>query len=113
MRLRFIEQVDFRKSEQTNYQEWAKRNRVMNKRLDADDALCFINHGENQLVFVHGFEELESNYPKRKIHVLASRRLRISGGKWNPLRLTNYAEMVGLKLVGLKDFADFYKELRS
>jgi len=45
--------------------------------------------------------------------VVDSRRLRISGGAWSPLMLQNYANAVGLNLVGIKRFEQLYDESRA
>lgn len=113
MRLKHIAKVDFRKSEATNFDTFrrARATKAVVASLGAGDLIMFINMSEDQLVFIHGFDTVSDG--KQTLRVLSSRRLRISGGRWNPLRLANYAEEVGLQLDGLKRFEDYYKRLRS
>src|ERR1700690_4091723 len=103
MRLRFVEEVSFGKSEQTNFLEFSAKNESLAKNLSSEDAILFVSKTGNQLVFIHGFTVLDS-----KTKVLSSRRLRLSGGKWNPLRLANYATEVGVTLDGIKRFEQYY-----
>ena len=104
MRLKRVEVTDFRVNERTMLEA------VMAKpdapQLGADDCVCFISRLGTQLVFVGRPEQIELGTRKRTI--ISSRRLRLDGGQWNPLMLSNYAEAVGLKLDGLKKFEDHF-----
>lgn len=111
MRLKYIQKADFRKSERTNLVEFRKKNYAAVRNLLPDDVICFISSQQDQLVFVHGFVEM-TNGKNQFFQILSSRRLRITGGTWNPLRLADYAKEVGLELEGLKKFADYYKNLK-
>lgn len=109
MRLRQIEQVDFRRSEQTNFLAFTKENPAVAASLKIEDAILFINKKMDQLVFVHGFKHLTT--AGRSYRVLTSQRVRLKGGRWNPLRLADYATDAGLPLEGLRRFADHYRSL--
>ena len=115
-RLRAIIQVPFTKSEETNFAE-ARSSRPYGdliKSLQGDDAIAFISQGQNQIVFIHGYDEVED--AKRKWRVLSSHRIRITRGPglsnvFEPRMLANYAKQAGLELIGLKLFEEFYKSL--
>lgn len=106
--LRAVVEGDFRKNEATLYKEWLKKNPQHNS---GSGVILFLSRTQNQMVFIHGFDTI-GNYPKGK-RVLWSERLRLDRGTWNPLMLVNYAELVGLHLVGLKCFEEFYKQLKD
>lgn len=108
MRLKEIIEANFRCSELTMYTEWSKGKDT----LGANELLLFVSKRGDQLVFVSRFLEVRTGNegsPTKK--VLASRRLRVPGGRWNPLMLVNYAEEAGVKIEGLRRFEDFYKNL--
>jgi hypothetical protein len=109
MRLKFVQKVSFRSSEQSNWLAFTRSHRDVAATLREGDAICFLSQGEDQIVFVHGFDAWEDEAGKT-VQVLATSRLRIST-KWDPLMLANYAEKVGLRLDGLKRFEDYFKEL--
>lgn len=109
MRLRYIAQVSFQSSEATNFQTFSRKNPELVKRLSETDVIAFVSLSGDQLVFIHGFTEIDGE--KGALKVLSSRRLRMTGGTWNPLRLANYAEEAGLQLDGLKKFEKYYAEL--
>lgn len=87
MRLKYIEQADFRMSEQTNFEAWVKKNKALANQLSKDDVILFVNHGGNQLVFIHGFKTIQtmqvrgSTEKPRELKILSSRRLRMTGGR--------------------------------
>lgn len=99
-----VVEADFRKNEATNFAEWSKKHSVK-----PGQVVLFLSKSKDQMVFVHGFSALKVSDAIRR--VLWSERLRLDRGTWNPLMLVNYAERVGLGLVGLKRFEDFYKKL--
>lgn len=111
MRLKHVEKVSFRASEQTNWLAFSKTHRDIALSLRKDDVVCFLSQTENQLVFIHGFDAWEDE-TGRVVQVLSTRRLRINT-RWNPLMLANYAAQVGLELEGLKRFEEFYKSLKE
>lgn len=115
MRLRYIEKVDFRKSEKTNFEEVMKRKKLT---LRSGDVVLFISSNEKQLVFIHGFKDVDVHSGRTErptgdqTQVLFSSRYRICGrGGWNPLMLANYAAEAGIVLSGIRRFEDYYQKL--
>ena len=121
MKLRLIERCDFRKNELTNYIEILKKRPL---KLGADDCVLLINHQEDQLIFIFGFDHAKDTKGEKRM-VLRSEKLRLTSeerdaegnvirrhiGKWEPLLLANYAERAGIELEGIKRFEDYYKNL--
>jgi len=97
--------VDFRKNEWTNYQEFKKSKKFPGE-LANNEAILFVSKSRNQLIWVLNIFEDE------KI-IVDSRRWRIFGGTWEPLMLQNYAESAGLHLVGLRRFEEIYAAHRE
>jgi hypothetical protein len=108
-RLRFVGSADFRKNEVTMYRE-AEQEGALPAGLKAGDVVAFVSTSRDQIVFVSPpYQHLENG---REVRLYASRRLRISSGRWNPLMLQNYADEVGLQLLGLKRFEEHYETMR-
>lgn len=109
MKLKYIETVNFRQTEQTNFEALPASVR---SKLGEGDVVLFVSKGGNQLVFVHGFVRLEGDRRVPQIlDVLRSERFRMSGGTWNPLMLKNYADEAGIKLDGLQRFEQHYARI--
>lgn len=109
MRLKYIETVDFRQSEATNFKQIMAKQKL---ELAPSDVILLVNKGRDQLVFVYDVKELTVKNGTKKIYeVLTSVRHRLSSGTWNPLMIHNYAETSGLHLDGLKRFEEHYREL--
>ena len=51
-----------------------------------------------------------TNYKNNIVKVLRSERLRLTAGTWSPWMLKEYARLVGIELVGHKDYETFYEE---
>lgn len=115
LRLRYVETVGFRSSEQTNYEALVKRIPGA-KHLAAGDVVLFISARGDQLMFVHGFQKL----PNAPFECLRSERLRLrhfegpkvrgrknqargrrSRATWDPLMVADYAQAVGIRLENL------------
>ncbi len=106
MVLREVAEGNFRNSEKTLFSEWSKNNTALQ---GANDIVVFVAKTRTLMYFVHGHRVVRGT---DTIHrVLWSEKLRLEGGTWNPLMLVNYAERVGIKLVGLKRFEEFYRKL--
>jgi hypothetical protein len=115
MRLRrVVGPVDFRKSEHTNYLEWAKEreNRDLAGQLGQHDVIAFVSSGKSQIVFIRGFDQLKNDEGAVR-QVLYSQRLRITDGRWDPYMIVNYARMVGINLTGLRSFEEHFGYLIS
>jgi hypothetical protein len=112
MRLKFIEHVDFRKSELTNYQ--AMQKLVSSKKvhaLRAGEVACFVSGRGDQIIFVYPMDSVsEEDGTERR--VLRSEKLRLAaGGSWNPMMLGNYAMEAGIELEGIRLFESHYKDV--
>lgn len=117
MKLKYIAQVDFRKSEATNFLEHhvVKRGKKIEKRaaLKSGEVACLIASSGNQVVFVYNPERVRDDVADvDERPVLHSERLRLtSGGRWNPLMLGNYASQVGIQLEGIRLFEQHFDEM--
>lgn len=105
-----IKEVNFRQSEATNFAKLPKGKR---ESLKNGEAICFISRMGNQLVFVHKGGTFGKTARGLQRTVVYSTRLRLTRGTWNPDMLANYADEVGLELIGLKRFEDHYAKLRG
>jgi hypothetical protein len=104
IRLKAIKYADFRKSEWTNYKEF-KRSRTFPGELGRNEAFLFVSGTGNQLVWLLNIADGPMGHP-----IVDSRRWRFTGSSsWNPMMLANYAEEVGIELVGIKKFEDSFK----
>jgi len=117
MRLKYIAQVDFRKSEETNFLEHhvQKRGRKFFKRsaLKPGEVACLIASSGKQIVFVYNPGLVAENDGLDERSVLHSERLRLTnGGRWNPLMLGNYASQVGIQLEGIRLFEQHFEEMK-
>lgn len=109
MRLKYIETVDFRKSEATNFFEQSKKQKWS---LKSGEVVCFVSGRGNQIVFVHPAEVNDFvGSAKARGMIIRSERLRLTSGSWNPLMLANYAKEMGIELEGIKRFEEHYKAL--
>ena len=102
-----IPDADFRKSEWTLYNDYAK-SRAYAGPLKKGEALLFLSKSKNQLIWfmrnpttVEGFNEIHQN-------VVDSRRWRVTSGVFHPFMLANYAEEVDIDLVGIKRFEEIF-----
>lgn len=91
MKFKMFEKVSFRLSEQTSYDMLARRKLSFSQRHD--EVVVLLSQSEDQLIFVSGYTPLEGG-----ARVLSSRRLRLTKGTWDVLKLKEYAELVGLKV---------------
>jgi hypothetical protein len=118
LRLRHIVRfVDFRKSEMTNWEEFARKrsNRELVQRLGRNDCVMFTSTAEDQLVFVSGFREVvDETAQTGQREILATRRLRMRNGRWSPKLLVDYARDVGINIEGpgLTDYRTQWEKRR-
>jgi len=113
MRLRAVLTADFRKNELTNYVEACERFPQL-KELGPHDVVALHSQSGGQVVFVYAPMEVEpANGRTRK--VLRSERVRLTEGhgQWSELMIADYAERVGIRLEGIKKFAEHMIELRK
>ncbi len=105
-----IKEANFRQSEATNFAKLPKSRR---ESLKNGEAICFVSRMGNQLVFVHKGGEFGKTVQGKERRVVYSTRLRLTRGTWNPIMLADYADEVGLELLGLKKFEVHYDKLRA
>lgn len=106
VRLKYVCDADFRKSEATNYR--ALPDEIRDGLRDGE-AVCFKSHSGDQVVFVVKPRTLASLAPSRsgeegkRLEVFCSVRLRLPHSRtWNPSMLGEYADAAGLELIGIK-----------
>jgi hypothetical protein len=118
LRLKGVITCSFGRSEASNlrlYRDSAKYPGDLRK----GEAFLFISKGGNQVLFVFRPVELEVSSRHRKgdgsktREVIDSRRLRLDGGTWHPYMLQNYANEVGIHLVGFRRFEEVHKSLMA
>lgn len=105
MKFKMFEKVSFRLSEQTSYDLIVKRKARLSFSHRHDEVVVLLSQSEDQLIFVSGYVPLEGG-----ARVLFSRRLRLTKGTWDVLRLKEYAELVGLEV---DDWSILDKAMRS
>ncbi len=109
VKLKAIEfDVDFRKNEVTNYNAFAKSKKFPGE-LKPNEAFLFISKSGNQLMWVLNVIEFD-NERGRTIEIFDTRRWRILRSTWDPYMLQNYANEVGIHLVGFRRFEEVYSK---
>lgn len=111
LRLKAFAHVDFRKSELTNFDAFAKTK--YGSTMKKGEGVLFVSKSEDQYVFVEPAEEfigVNGKGKKVRVRVLSSQRFRIRGSKWSPLMLSTYAEKAGIRIDGIKRFEYYFKE---
>lgn len=103
MKFKMLEKVSFRLSEQTSFDHIAKQGTRFS--LRHDEVVVLLSQTEDQLIFVSGYTPLEDG-----AKVLTSRRLRLTKGTWDVLRLKEYARNVGLHVT---DWSVLNKAMRK
>ena len=96
MRIRYVKlEVDFRKSEETNWAEYRQAN--PHAKLGPDDIAVFVSKRENLIRFILGTKvAVDGRGTERE--VLDSRTLRIKNGSWDACLLADYAKEKGINL---------------
>jgi hypothetical protein len=114
MRIKRVIEADFRRADLGIWLEFTntKRNRVYTNRafiqsLRTDDVVVFVSKGGNQLLFVHGFENLRTEAGDERV-MLPSVRYRIVKGTWSPYMLSVYAKAANMPITGLKTFEQHF-----
>ena len=108
LRLRLVATVDFRHGVPFHYDELKKSNRLDEVR--ADECILLVSQTGTRVAFVFR----EANTTSRNgepVKVVSSFQLALDRRTpWSPLMLQNYAEQVGIELLGLKRFEDHVLE---
>jgi len=110
LRLKGVIQCSFQRSEATNLAMFRQEGHYPGN-LKKGEAFLFIAKTGNQVLFVFRDPTIEFDGEKTARRVIDSRRLRLDGGTWSPYMLQNYAESVGLHLVGIKRFEQVHDEM--
>jgi hypothetical protein len=103
MKFKMLEKVSFRLSEQTSFDHIVKQGTRFS--LRHDEVVVLLSQTEDQLIFVSGYTPLDDG-----AKVLTSRRLRLTKGTWDALRLKEYARNVGLTVT---DWSVLDKSMRK
>jgi len=110
LRLKAVMRVSFQRSEKTNLDIF-KRAPHYPGDLKSGEAFLFLSMTGDQLLFIYR-NPIDFMGPAGKTWVVTdSRKLRLSGGTWNPHMLQNYAHELGLDLVGIKRFEQIHDEM--
>lgn len=113
-RLCLIEHCDFRCSEWTNLQTILRKNKLA---LGKSDIVAMVSGNGKQIVFCYAHDQVSYKDYRgnlKKTGVVQSVRYRLTGsGSWSPTMLANYAEAVGIELVGIKKFEQYYTALST
>jgi hypothetical protein len=118
LRLRGVVTCSFARSEATNLRLYKKAGHFPGD-LKRGEAYLFISKGGNQVIFVFRPITLDVNVPHRAgdgtktRSVIDSRRLRLDGGTWHPYMLQNYANAVGIELIGFKRFEEVHDRMMT
>ena len=111
LRLKAVIQCSFIRSEATNLNLFRETAYFPGELADGE-AFLFISLMGNQVIFVFRNPiNFEDDVDGTILQVVDSRRLRLDNGFWNPHMLQNYAESVGLHLVGIKRFEQVHDEM--
>jgi len=103
MKFKMLEKVSFRLSEQTSFDHIVKQGTRFS--LRHDEVVVLLSQTEDQLIFVSGYTPLDDG-----AKVLTSRRMRLTRGAWDVLRLKEYARNVGLHVT---DWSVLDKSMRK
>jgi len=111
LRLKAVIQCDFGRSEANNLKLYRLQPHYPGD-LASGEAFLFFSKTGNQVIFVFRDPTIEFEGDETR-HVTDSRRLRLDGGTWSPYMLQNYANLVGLHLVGIKRFEQVHAEMQE
>jgi len=101
LRLKGVVQCSFARSEATNMRLYRQTGHFPGE-LERGEAYLFVAKGQNQVLFL--FADVQVDFDGVSRQVIDSRKLRLAKGTWSPYMLQNYANSVGLELVGIKRF---------
>jgi len=107
MRLRLVQEADFRTTEIGIFQAATKKEQID---LGPNDVLVFVSIKRNQVLFIWRPYTVDltkfGTWRRGEATVFRSERLRLDRSTWSPTMIQNYAEAVGLQLDGLRRFED-------
>lgn len=106
VRLKGIRTVSFRQSELTNY-DWLRKKRKFATDLKPNEVYLLVSKMGNQLVWILNDAQVKVGENGDAKRMLDTRRWRLdSRTPFNPLMIQNYANEVGIELVGIKKLQD-------
>ena len=109
MRLRHVQQGDFRKSELTNFELIRTIIPHIANTLTADDVILFVSQSGKMLLFVWGFRQF--THAGFTHTTLPSAKLRLTGGsKWDPDMLAAYAASAGITISNFHLMRRYYQQ---
>jgi hypothetical protein len=106
LRLKGVVQCSFQCSEATNLRLYRQTGYFPGE-LERGEAFLFVARGCNQVLFLFADQQVDFDGVPRQ--VIDSRRLRLGTGVWDPHMLQNYANAVGLDLIGIKRFEQIHE----
>lgn len=113
VKLKAIIMCSFQRSEKTNLALF-REDRHYPGDLQEGEAFLLVSKMGNQVIFIfRGPSTIEITGAPRTWKVLDSRRLRLEGGTWSPYMLQNYANSVGINLVGLKRLEQIMEDRKN
>jgi len=118
LRLKGVVTCSFARSEATNLGLYRTTTKFPGE-LNKGEAYLFISKGGNQVLFMFKTVVLEVDVQHRRGDgtntrgVIDSRRLRLDGGTWHPYMLQNYANEVGIDLIGFKRFEQVHSRMMA
>lgn len=111
VRLKGVLKCPFNRSEVNNLAHYRGADYFPGE-LRTGEAYLFLSKKLDQAMFVFAtHESADENGVVR--FVTDSRRLRLASGSWSPYMLQNYANSVGLALLGIKRFEQVYAEQQA
>jgi len=110
LRLKGVIQCNFARSEANNLTLYRQMGHFPGE-LQAGEAFLFLAKGGNQVLFF--FADKQVDFAGVSRQVIDSRKLRLTTGTWDAYMLQNYANMVGLDLVGIKRFEQIHVAWRE
>lgn len=109
IRVRYVAQADFRRSELTNFYDPAVVPVDLRNRLRAGDAVCLHSGGGDQVVFVFKPATV-TRVDGEEVEVVPSAKLRLPRNRrWDPLMIATYARDAGLEAAGLRKLEERLK----
>lgn len=103
MRFKMLSKTSFKASERTMFDTLKAAHPRLS--VGEHDVVVFLSKAEDQMVWCYGYTRLADGSS-----VLQTRRLRLTAGKWDILRLKDYASRVGVRV---DDWGVFERGLRQ
>jgi hypothetical protein len=112
LHLKAVIRCSFQRSEVTNLDLFRQEGHFPGELLNGE-AFLLLAKGGNQLIFIFRSPVNYESPTGASWEVIDSRKLRLTGGTWSPYMLQDYANEVGLNLVGIKRFEQVHDEMQA